>query len=56
MVRGVMVLMKGVWIGTLYKMLGNVNSNGCNNNVAPEIDSTVTQIDLNTTQLDSNTN
>ena len=26
MVRGVMVLMKGVWIGSLYKMLGNVNS------------------------------
>jgi hypothetical protein len=28
MVRGAMVLMKGVWIGTLYKILGNANSNG----------------------------
>ena len=26
MVRGAMVLMKEVWIGTLYKLLGNVDS------------------------------
>jgi hypothetical protein len=40
MVRGVMVLMKGIWIGTLYKLLGNVNSTGCNNIATPEVDST----------------
>jgi hypothetical protein len=40
MVRGVMVLMRGVWIGTLYKMLGNVKSIGCKNIVSPEIDLT----------------
>jgi hypothetical protein len=40
MVRGVMVLMKGVWIGTLYKLLGNVNLIGCNNNIVPKVDST----------------
>jgi hypothetical protein len=45
MVRGVMVLMKGVWIGTLYKLLGNVDSTGCNNIVSPEVDSTSTQLD-----------
>jgi hypothetical protein len=39
MVRGVMVLMKGVQIGTLYKLLGNVDSTGCNNIVVPEVDS-----------------
>jgi transposase InsO family protein len=53
MVRGVMVLMKGVWIGTLYKLLGNVDSTGCNNIVSPEIDSTVTRLDSMSTQLDS---
>jgi hypothetical protein len=26
MVKGAMVLMKGVWIGTLYKLLGNFDS------------------------------
>jgi hypothetical protein len=31
MVRGEMVLIKGVQIGTLYKLLKNVNSTGCNN-------------------------
>jgi hypothetical protein len=40
MVRGVMVLMKGVRIGTLYKLLGNVNLTGCNNIVVPKVDST----------------
>jgi hypothetical protein len=40
MVKGVMVLMKVVHIGTLYKLLGNVNLIGCNNIVAPKIDST----------------
>jgi len=37
MVRGVMVLMRGVWIGTLYKLSGNVDLTRCNNIVAPEI-------------------
>jgi hypothetical protein len=54
MVRGAMVLMKGVWIGTLYKWLGNVDLTRCNNIVAPEIDSTVTQIDLTSTQCRHN--
>jgi hypothetical protein len=53
MVRGAMVLMKGVWIGTLYKLLGNVDSTGCNNIISPEIDSTVTRLDSMSTQLDS---
>jgi hypothetical protein len=52
MVRGVMVLMKGVWIGTLYKMLGNVDSTGCNIIIAPKIDSNTTRLDLMLTQLD----
>jgi hypothetical protein len=53
MVRGVMVLMKGVWIGTLYKLLGNVDSTGCNNIVSPEsTDSTdSTRCRLNSTRL-----
>jgi hypothetical protein len=39
MVKGAMVLMKGVWIGTLYKLLGNFKSSGCNNIAYPEVDS-----------------
>jgi hypothetical protein len=46
MVRGVMVLMKGVQIGTLYKLLGSVDSTGCNNIVVPEVDSTLTRLRL----------
>jgi hypothetical protein len=42
MARGVMVLMRGVWIGTLYKLLGNVDLTGCNNIVVLEVDLTVT--------------
>jgi hypothetical protein len=52
MVRGVMVLMKGVWIGTLYKLLGSVDSTGCNNITVPEVD--LTSIRLDSTRLDSN--
>jgi hypothetical protein len=44
MVRGAMVLMKGLRIGTIYKLLGNFDSTGCNNIISPEIDSTATQI------------
>jgi hypothetical protein len=39
MVRGAMVLMKGVWIGTLYKLLGIFYSIGCNNIIVPKVDS-----------------
>jgi hypothetical protein len=44
MVRGAMFLMKGVQIGTLYKLLGNVNSNGCNNIDVPKVKSTSTRL------------
>jgi hypothetical protein len=44
MVRGVMVLMKGVQIVTLYKLLGSVNSTGCNNIIVLEVDSTSTRL------------
>jgi hypothetical protein len=36
MVRGAMVLMRGVWCGTLYKLLGRTYTNGCNSYVVPE--------------------
>jgi hypothetical protein len=36
MVRGAMVLMRGVWCGNLYKLLGSTYTNGCNNFVVPE--------------------
>jgi hypothetical protein len=39
-VISVMVLMKGVQIGTLYKLLGNVDSIGCDIIVVPEVAST----------------
>jgi hypothetical protein len=45
MVRGVMVLMRGVWIETLYKLLGSVDSIGCNNIVVSEVDLIATQLD-----------
>ena len=37
MVRGVMVLLKGVRIGTLYKLQGITISNGCNSSIVPDI-------------------
>jgi hypothetical protein len=37
MVQGAMVLLKGVWIGTLYKMQGNTISDGCNSSIVPNI-------------------
>jgi hypothetical protein len=40
MVRGAMVLMKGVQIGTLYKLLGSVDSTGYNKIIVPKVDST----------------
>jgi hypothetical protein len=40
MVKGAMVLMKGVQIGTLYKFLRNLDSTRCNYIVVPEFDST----------------
>jgi hypothetical protein len=36
MVRGAMVLMRGVQCGTLYKLLGSTYTNGCNNYVVHE--------------------
>jgi hypothetical protein len=47
MFRGVMILMRRVHIGTFYKMLGNVDSTGCNNIVATEID--LNRLDFETT-------
>jgi len=38
MVSGVMVLMKGFWIETLYKLLGNVDLIGWNKIVAPKVE------------------
>jgi hypothetical protein len=37
MVRGEMVLLKGVWFGTLYKMQGSTISDGCNSSIVPDI-------------------
>jgi hypothetical protein len=37
MVRGEMVLLKGVHIGTLYKLLGSTISDGYNSFIVPEI-------------------
>ena len=36
MVRGEMVLMKGVQCGTMYKLLGRTYTNGCNSSVVHE--------------------
>jgi len=36
MVRGALVLMRGVWIGTLYKIQGSIVFDGCNSSVLPE--------------------
>jgi hypothetical protein len=44
MVKGVMVLMKGVRIGTLYRLLGNVKSIGCNNIYVSEVNSNLTRL------------
>ena len=36
MVRGAMVLMRGVQYGTMYKLLGKTVIDGCNNTIVPE--------------------
>jgi hypothetical protein len=36
MVRGEMVLMRGVWCGNLYKLLGGTYTNGCNSSIVPK--------------------
>ena len=36
MVRGALVLMRGVQIGTLYKLQGSIVIDGCNRSVVPE--------------------
>ena len=38
MVRGAMVLLKGVWFGTLYKLQGRTISDGCNSSIVPDIE------------------
>ena len=38
MVRGVMVLLREVWIGMMYKLLGRVYTNGCLNIVTVDVD------------------
>jgi hypothetical protein len=37
MVRGAMVLLKGVWFITLYKMQGSTISDRCNSSIVPNI-------------------
>jgi hypothetical protein len=37
MVRGAMVLLKGVQFGTLYKLKGRTISDGCNSSIVPNI-------------------
>ena len=37
MVRGAMVLMRGVQFGTLYKLLGSTISDGCNSSIVHDI-------------------
>jgi hypothetical protein len=37
MVRGSMVLLKGVWFGTLYKLQGRTISDGCNSSIVLDI-------------------
>jgi hypothetical protein len=37
MVRGAMVLLRGVWFGTLYKLQGSIISDGCNSSIVPNI-------------------
>jgi hypothetical protein len=53
MVRGAMVLLKGFLIGTLYKLLGNVDLTRCNNIIYPKFELTATQPDSMSTQLNS---
>ena len=36
MVQGALVLIQGVWIGTLYKLKGSTIVDGCNSFVVPE--------------------
>ena len=36
MFQGALVLMRGVWIGTLYKLQGGTVIDGCNSSVVPE--------------------
>jgi hypothetical protein len=37
MVQGEMVLYKGFWFGTLYKLQGSTISDGCNSSIVPDI-------------------
>jgi hypothetical protein len=37
MFRGAMVLLKGVWFGTMHKLQGSTISDECNSYIIPEI-------------------
>jgi hypothetical protein len=37
MVRGEMLLLRGFWFGTLYKLQGSTISDGCNSSIVPNI-------------------
>jgi hypothetical protein len=51
MVKGVMALMKGFWIGTLYKLLGGVDSPGCNNIIVPKVNLNLIQLRMSRFKL-----
>jgi hypothetical protein len=51
MVKGVMVLIKGGWIGTLYKLLGNAKSTRCKNIVVHEFNSNSTRLELDSNRI-----
>ena len=53
MVRGAMVLMIEIWIGTLYKLLGNVDLTWWKNIIAPYINLTTTLLESISTQINS---
>ena len=36
MVQGALILMRGVWIGTLYKLQGIIVVDGCNSSMVPK--------------------
>jgi hypothetical protein len=46
MVRGAMVLMRGVQFGTLYNLLWSIDSIGCNKIDVSEVESTTTRLQL----------
>jgi len=51
MVGGTMVLMRGVWIGTLYKLLGSIVTNGSNNAVFEDEAEKISSLSVEMTML-----